>query len=305
MKSAIVTGANGFIGKALVRHLLQQGVEVYAVVRNREKMDDFVACSKLHIIEAEFADYLNLAEKIRETKQDVFYHLAWEGVFGAPFKDYRLQLDNARYTCDAMMSAVDLKCEKFVLVGTVNELEVKKYLETDECSPRFTCIYATAKLASGMICKTLASNHGLDFNEALLAMVYGEGDQSEMLPKVLVKSFLGGVRPKLVEGNDLYDWIYIDDVVNGLRAIGEKGKRFKTYYVGHKELKKFRQIVEEVRDTLSPDMQLVFGEFPDNSMIDYSKIDLGALEQDTGFAPSTNFSDNIRKTAAWVKTLNL
>lgn len=55
---------------------------------------------------------------------------------------------------------------------------------------------------------------------------------------------------------------------------------------------------------LNPDMQLVFGEFPDNSMIDYAKIDLGALKSDTGFAPSADFVDSIRKTAEWVKTLN-
>lgn len=300
MKTALVTGANGFIGHRLIKELSINGIKIIAVVRNIEKADIIKNIENVDIIEAEFEDYLDLDKKIK-CKIDVFYHLAWDGVFGEPFKDYKLQLNNVKYACDAICGAIKLNCSKFVLVGTVNELEVKKYIDMDECSPRYTCIYGMSKLTAEMICKTIAYNKGIEFNSVMLAMVYGEGDKSNMLPKVLIRSFLKKERPKLVEGNYLYDWIYIDDVAKGLIAVGDRGKNLRSYYLGHSDLTTFKEIIKKVRDILCPELDLIFGEYPDSSLIDYSRIEIKKLEKDTGFIPLSDFKESILKTAEWIK----
>lgn len=303
MERVIVTGANGFIGSALTKYLLAQGIEVYAVVKEKANCHNLENSPKLHIIEASFENYDSLAEYIPKNI-DVFYHLAWSGVFGSAFKNHRLQLMNAAYAGDAATAAALINCKKFVLVGTINELESMHYFSSTECRPRYTCIYSTAKLASRMICKTIASNNGMEFNSAMLAMVYGQGDLSEMLPKVLMRAFLKQERPRLVEGRYLYDWIYIDDVARGLFLIGEKGKHFKTYFVGHEKLKMFRDIVEEVKMILAPQMELIFGEYPDDAAIDFSTIDTGELKADTGFECKADFKESILKTAKWIQSLD-
>lgn len=300
MEKVIITGANGFIGKALTSYLLQKDVQVYAIVRHSQ--NDFpIHNKKLKVIKAEFNEYPLLPNLINDTI-DVFYHLAWDGVFGTPFKDYSLQLSNTKYSCDALMSAVQMNCGKFVMTGTVNELEVRKLLAMNECKPRYTCIYGTAKAASALIGKTLAYQNNIEFNEAILTIAYGPGDNSNMLPNLLIKSLLSNQRPKLVKGDHLYDWVFIGEIAKSLAVIGEKGKNFKTYYVGHNELRKFRDIVLEVRDIVNPDMELVFGEIADQSYLDYSKIDVDALYRDTGYKNNSNFKENILNTVEWIRS---
>lgn len=305
MKKVIITGASGFIGKALAERLLKEGSTVYAVVRNKSGIKDLEKYSSLVTIQAEFIDYSNLPELVKEKDIDVFYHFGWEGVFGDAFMDYELQLCNSKTACDAVMAAINLKCRKFVFAGTINEYEVKKYLNMDNFEPRYTCIYATCKLASEMICKTLAYNLGIEYNAGLIAMAYGEGNRSRMLPNVIIKKFLNNEAPKLVEGNNKYDLIYIDDIVEAFISIGEKGVNQKSYYVGHRELKTFREIVTDVKNIINPDMNLVFGEYRDNLDMDYSVIDTDALHNDTGFECKADLRESILKTAEWVKAADL
>ncbi|MFZ2539711.1 MAG: NAD(P)-dependent oxidoreductase [Oscillospiraceae bacterium] len=304
INTVVVTGATGFIGGALTKKLLQQGKKVYAVDIDESKLEQLKQYGNVVPVKAYFEDYQNMHNLIKDDI-DVFYHFAWQGVFGEAFKDYELQLSNAKYTCDAICVATRLNCKKFVFAGTVNEYEIKKYLDKEYFEPRFTCVYSTSKLASEMICKTLAFNNGIEYNAGLVSMVYGEYNMSKMLPYVLIKHLVDNIRPKLVEGNNKYDLVYIDDVVNAFLAIGEKGLNMKSYYIGHRKLKTFKDIVIDIKDVLNPDMKLLFGEFKDTSDMDYSLIDLDALYNDTGFECQSDFKESILRTAEWVKTLEM
>ncbi len=303
MKKVIVTGASGFIGKALTKKLLDDGKIVYAIVRNTDKMKD-LENKNLHIINLNLNEYEKLPELITDDI-DVFYHLAWEGTFGESFKNYNQQFDNVKYSGDAITAAYKINCKKFVLAGTAVELEVKKYINMHYCEPRISCIYGTAKMAAEMLCKTIAYNNNIEFNMSIIANAYGVGDYSRMIQNVLINAFNNGNAIKLVSGENLYDWIYIDDVVNAFISIGEKGINFKTYYVGHRNLKTFKQIVTEVRDIINPSIELKFGELKDNAPLDYSLINIDELYEDTGFEATVDFRESILKTAEWVKTLNI
>ena len=72
MKKVIVTGASGFIGKALVKRLLKDNVEVWAIVRDKKKLDNIEITPKLKIIESELKEYKNLEGKINEKNFDIF-----------------------------------------------------------------------------------------------------------------------------------------------------------------------------------------------------------------------------------------
>lgn len=301
MKSAIITGAGGFIGGALTEKLLSMGIHVTAVDVDKNKLLQKFKHPNISFVEASFQDYSNL-HKLIDQPANVFYHFAWQGVFGDSFKDYELQLNNTKYSCMALESAIKIGCEKFVFSATSNEYEIKKYLFKESMlNPRYTCIYSTSKLAAELICKTLAYQKGIKYNSGLIAMAYGENNHSLMLPNVLIKQLLQGKEPKLIEGNTSYDMIYINDIVEAFYRIGESGQNLKSYYVGHRQLRTFREIITEIRDILAPDIELKFGEYPDNMDIDYSLVDLEALYNDTGFECKADFRDSILKTAEWIK----
>jgi len=304
MIKVVITGASGFIGRALCRFLLQQGVVVYAIVRNRHSMSEFAYVDNLEIIDLSLDQYNKIASIILDKDIDVFYHLAWEGTSGVALADYHMQLNNVQYSCNAIMAAVELKCKKFIFTGTVNELEVVKQINMDYCIPRLACIYGTAKLACEMMCKTLAYNHNIGFNTAILSSVFGPGDNSVTIQNVLLKKLIVGEKLKLVSGDFLYDWIYIDDAVEMLRGIGERSKNFRRYYIGHPTLRTFKEIVVEVRNIVNPEMELVFGEIKESSIIDFSQIDVNAVYEDTGILPNSDFKESVKKTVKWIKKLS-
>ena len=298
MKKAVVTGTSGFIGKALTKRLLDDGWTVYAVVRDRSRIE---AQEGLYAIEAAMADYDQLDSLTRERGFDAFFHLAWDGTFGDSFRDYHRQMKNAAYAGDAVMAAVQLEAKRFVYVSTIVELEAKHYMLLNGGCPRVSCIYGAAKAAGEMLCRTLAYQYGLPFNTAVLASVYGDGDRSGMIQNVLIRALQRGESPKLVSGENLYDWVYVADVVGALEAVAEKGAPGTTYYVGHRQLQTFEELVTRTRDVVAPEVPLRFGTLSDATATDWSLVDRGALYRDTGFECTSDFEESIRKTACWLE----
>lgn len=298
MKTAVVTGATGFIGEALTKELLKRNIKVYAVGQKKEKLE------QLCKIGANSVD-MNLTNHRLENSIiepiDVVYHCAFIGGFnGKALRDYELQLKNANLTCSVVESALKIHAKRFVYASTVNVIEAEELLVNQNFRPRYTCVYSAGKIAAEMIGKTLAWNNNMEFISALIAMPFGENNFSETLPNIIIKQLIQKVPPKLIPGENLYDLIYIDDVVNALCAIGERGGDFKQYYVGHRELYTFRTLIEKMRDILSPETDLHFGAYPDPPALDYSKLDLDALYRDTGYEATYDFEKAIKRTAQWI-----
>lgn len=300
MKTAIVTGANGFIGMNLTKALINRGIKVYGIVRNKEALRGLMGHSNLHVIEADFNSYDKLLELI-EDDIDVFYHIAWDGAFGPILGDYTQQIKNLQSTCDTLMLAHKLGCKKFIGAGTINELELIQFFHAERNQPRLSCIYGISKLSCDLMCKTLASNIGMEYNTAIIGSCFGPGDKSRRIHNVFISNMLKGTRPKLVEGDVLTDWIYVDDVADMFCAIGEKSVNMKNYYLGHNQLRTLKEVLYEVRDILNPDMNLVFGEYKDTAILDYSLVDINAVYEDTGYVCKSDFRESILKTAEWIR----
>ena len=134
-------------------------------------------------------------------------------------------------------------------------------------------------------------------------MAYGENFRSpSSLPNVVMKNLLANIPCRLIEGTNLYDMIYIDDIARAFYAIGERGVNMKSYYVGHRKIGTFKEIIEKIAGVLNPDCPLLFGAYPDAPPgVNYKNIDIDALYRDTGFECTADFADSIRKTAEWLK----
>ena len=303
MKKVIVTGAGGFIGGALTEFLLQKGITVYGVDISEKSLERHLGKKNFVPVIADFSKYSELHEMIENKDIDVFYHFARQGGYGAAFKDYRLQLNNSIADCDAISATIKIGCRKFVFAGTVNEYEMDTYIRADYFEPRYTYVYSAVKQISEAICKTIAYNSGIEYCSGRIAMAYGEGFKSTTsLPNVVITNLLTNIPCKLIEGKNLYDMIYIDDIARAFYAIGESGISMKSYYVGHRKIDTFREIIEKIAKIINPACPLLFGEYPDSpSGVDYKNIDTEALYRDTGFECRSDFGESILKTAAWVK----
>ena len=303
MKTAIVTGANSFIGAKLCKTLLEKGVRVYGIVRNKVSVAN-VNSPLFHVIEADFSTYYKLPELIKD-EIDVFYHIAWEGTSGPVLGDYTQQIKNIQYACDALCISHKIGCKKFINAGTINELEQLQLFKAEENKPRLACIYGVSKLSCDFMCKVIATNLGINYNTAIIGSCFGPGDKSRRIHNVFISNMLKGTRPKLVEANNYYDWIYIDDVADMFYEIGKKSVNMKNYYLGHNKLRVLKDILFEVRDILNPGIELVFGELIDTAKVDFSLVDINSVYEDTGYVCKSDFKQSVLRTAEWVKEQNI
>lgn len=301
MKRVIVTGATGFIGQHLCKDLLDRGIEVIGVDISKDRFDVFSSYPNFFPVVADFSMYDSLNKYIHYDNIDVFYHLAWNGVNTIAFRDAELQLSNAIYSVKALDAAIALKCKKFVFAGTYNEYETQTIFSMNEFEARYTNIYGASKYAADLILCAKAKIEGIEYSSGLLPMIYGEGLTAPNLVNVVLSNFSEGKPSKLVEGNNLYDLIYVGDVARAFYYIGEKGKDMSRYYVGHRIIETFKDNITRIRDLLSPDSELLFGEYKETQNLDYSLIDTDKLYNDTGFECKADFKETIQKTYEWIK----
>ena len=119
---SMVTGANGFIGSAVIKYLSGQGVEVLALCHNGHS-DKIDGLPLVTIASMELANMQAVCESVPKDEYDVFYHFAWKGAAGAARADTRLQLDNVQWTVDALETAYKIGCRRFVGAGSIMEHE--------------------------------------------------------------------------------------------------------------------------------------------------------------------------------------
>jgi nucleoside-diphosphate-sugar epimerase len=302
MKNVVITGSNGFIGGALTRKMLQLNYHVIGIITSKDGMDDvFLNKNFTPILITSFADYNRLHELIN-TNVDYVFHFAWRGLCGNDAKNVDYQLENIDATITLFNEMIRLNMKKFVFASTMNTLDVQHFLnDPTHVEPRPAYIHSGAKLITELYLKTLAKEHNVEINVGYIAMAFGPKNYSKMVPNIVISKLLKNEPVNLIEGNNDYDLIYIDDIVNGFIAILSKGINMKSYYIGHIENKTFKELFIEIAKILNKNAILNFGFYKDNSSIDFSLINRKELFQDTGWKASSNFKDSILKTAQWIK----
>lgn len=87
MKRAIITGATGAIGMALIQELIQNDIEVLVLCREGSKRNEQIPVHPFVTVKMCSLDQLSALENDTDKKYDVFYHFAWEGTT-RPLADY-------------------------------------------------------------------------------------------------------------------------------------------------------------------------------------------------------------------------
>ena len=296
MNRVVVTGAGGFIGKALTKRLLDRGDIVYAVVHSADSVSE-ISSENLFPIECDFERYGLLSEMI-PPKVDAFVHLAWKGVSGVESKNLSVQVNNIKAASSAFEQACFADAKKFLFVGSSYQYRVEPLQEGMPYVLKN--IYGIAKHTCTELLKAAAIGCDITFNSVLFTNVFGVGDYSMRTTNIFISQLLKGQALRLIPGRYKHDWVYIDDAIEGMISVLEKGKNGVSYYIGERELRTFREIITDVRDVLAPKVDLLFGYYPDDGYIDYDKIDLNRLYDDTGFQCPSNWKENILQTAEWV-----
>lgn len=304
MKKAIVTGANGFVGTAVCKELSDRGIEVIAIVRHPdEPICNIAKNNGIRIVYSDLSNFGNLAELIQERDIDVFYHFAWVGSAGPLRGDADVQMNNIKYTCDAVKACAAMRCNRFVFASSIMEYEIEAMMDTD-ATPGINTLYCSAKVAADYMARTIAGSLGVEYIRAVISNIYGPGELSPRLVNTSLRKMLNGEHCEFSAGEQMYDFIYITDAAKTMVAIGEQGKNNRTYYIGSQEPKPLKEFLLTMRDCVNPDIQIGLGEIPFNGIsLTYKEFDINAVKNDTGFIPEVTFKDGIENTIAWLRGL--
>lgn len=305
MKKAIVTGASGFIGYYLVQELLSNGYEVLAVVHSERGVDTIqnLHHQNVQAIICNIPDFTRLYQ-VAHGPYDVFFHMAWNGVSGANSQDFSIQLNNIQGAVQAIQTAKELKCKRFLGAGSLHEIECMREMEQSKPAFNWGISYKTAKLAAHYYAKLEASRCKIDFLWPRLTNTYGAGEQSARLINSIIRKLIKGESPVLTAGNQLYNFIYITDTARAYRMIAEKGTSFANYTIGSENVRPLKEYLLKVNEIVNPDVSMSFGQYPFQGIcLDKEDLYSENLFSDIGFSTNVSFEKGIRLTFDYCKRL--
>jgi UDP-glucose 4-epimerase len=218
-ETAIVTGAGGFIGRALCEHLQRSGKAVLAVSRPGWANHPNARWSG-HIAKPTTQQ---LKEILGGTRIDVVFHCAAHGVKPSDRTIQESLNGNILTTAEWVDVAADLGARTFVYTGSCSEYgNVPPGISISESATlAATDVYGASKAAAGLWGRAVAQERGINFQWMRLFGVYGPGEGPGRLLPYLVSRLREGLRVDLTPGQQCRDFLFIDDVVRGLQKAAE------------------------------------------------------------------------------------
>lgn len=295
MKSAIVTGATGFIGTHLCNELLKNDIKVTGLARkdsrNMKRVQD------VNLVQCGMDDY----DFFEGEKADTFYHLAWEGATGTGRDDEELQAKNIARTIKALKAAKRLGCRRFVALGTVYEKLVPQILmHSRHRKPDF---YLLSKQSSHYICMKLAEKLDIEFVWATIFQPIGRYIKNEQVMTYAISGLLSGEPPEFGPAMEPYDITAVEDIAYGMRLLGNCELTRKEYYIGSGSPMLMKEYLKRARKVLGVDTELKFGVRPDDGLrFSFDWYDISPITKDTGYSVRVGFEQAVVNVAEWVKS---
>lgn len=304
MKRVLITGADGFIGRHLVARLLREGIEVHAVVHPEHNIYVNNTDNNLKVYSL---DLLDLQENMDlfPDNIDVMYHFAWNGVAPEFRNDFDVQYRNIDIAIGCVKLCEVKHIKKIIFPGSTNEYLYYGKPINEHVVPSPSNTYGATKIAIRYLCSDYAANHGISFVYAIITGIYSEDRKDSNVIYYTINKLLNGEKPSLTSLEQEWDYVHIDDVVEALRLVGEKGKGGVTYAIGHGDNWPMANYIRIIHKMIDENLPLGIGEIPHNGdVLPSSCIDLTRIKEDTGFEPRIAFEDGIQRVINKLKEAN-
>ncbi len=219
LETAVVTGATGFIGSALIRRLSAEGSRVICLVRPEStRADRLAGIAGVEVIRPPSFEPDVLATAVGELRSAAVFHLAAYGVDPSERDPNLMLAGNAALTANVLLAAKAWQPRRFVFAGSCSEYapapQGQRITETHPLEP--TTLYGAAKAAAHVYAGTLAAHLEIPFVGLRVFGTFGVGEAPYRLIQHLIARYTSGDEPELTLGEQERDLIYVDNVVEAI-----------------------------------------------------------------------------------------
>lgn len=298
----LVTGATGFLGSHLVRDLLKHEHSVTVFLRPNANTDRLNDClPRVSVVRGSLEDLSGLREELHKEPVDSAFHLAWAGVTGAQRNDTEQVTRNVINSLMLWDVLHQTGCTVFLGVGSQAEYGPHSGILSEDTPTTPATAYGAAKLALGILLKQLCLTAGIRFVWLRLFSAYGPADDPRHMVPSLIETLLRHEKPLLTAGEQIWDYLYVNDAVAAMCACLEQ-EVSGVFNLGSGAPCILREFILKVRNSIAPALPLGFGEVPYRpDQVMHLEADITRLQSATGWKPKVNSSAGIEQTVEWYR----
>jgi nucleoside-diphosphate-sugar epimerase len=302
-RRVLITGATGFIGGLLAQRLAQAGAALWTGVLPGEAPER-VAALPLHAerIAVEMRDADSVRKVLAAAAPEVIFHLAAVGVSDRgvdPELVLAVNTGGVVHLLEALRTtAGNGECApRVVLVGTCYEYGANGSSDFDLCLDPFD-FYAASKIAAWAFGRAYWRVCGLPVVTVRLFQVYGPGQPAHTLVPAAISAALAGRDFPMTLGEQQRDFVYVEDVVEGLLAAAlAPGVEGQALDLGTGMAHALRQVVEQIWALAGGTGQVLAGALPYRRGEALALVANAARAAElTGWRAHTDLEDGLRQT---------
>lgn len=326
----LVTGGAGFIGSAVVRYIINNtqdsviNVDKLTYAGNLESLVSVEKDKRYAFEQVDVCDRAELDRVFEEHKPDVVVHLAAEShvdrSIGGPAAFIQTNIVGTYILLEAARSYWQGLCGvqkanfRFLHVSTdevYGELDLldSPFTENNRYAP--SSPYSASKASSDHLVRAWYKTYGLPVVISNCSNNYGPYQHSEkLIPRMISCALEGNPLPIYGRGEQVRDWLYVEDHVRALVSILNQGRVGETYNIGGQSERRNNDVVRAICTLLeefAPNKPKGLTQY--EQLISYVAdrpghdmryaIDANKIQTELGWQPYESFESGLRKTVAW------
>jgi dTDP-glucose 4,6-dehydratase len=327
MRTVLVTGGAGFIGSAVVRHLIRAGVRVINLDKltyagNPASLKAIENAPNHRFVRGDIADVALVLDLLRSEQVEGIMHLAAESHVDRSIDGPGEFIETNVVGTFRLLSAAleywrglegDAKANfRFHHISTdevFGDLPFDSGIFTEETAYAPSSPYSASKAASDHFVRAWHETYGLPVVLSNCSNNYGPYHFPEKLIPLTILNALEGKRlPVYGKGENVRDWLYVDDHAKALALILSTGRVGESYNVGGRNERTNLEVVETICDLLDARQPLADGR-KRRALIEFVTdrpghdrryaIDATKLETELGWKAEENFDTGLARTIDW------
>ena len=316
MRTILITGGAGFIGSHLCELLLSEGVHVICLDNFDSFYDPNIKIKNVEGIRRKFREQFELVtgdirnpEHLRDIFQknrvDFVVHLAARAGVRPSIADPLLYQDvNIRGTMVLLEACKENGINDFILASSSSVYGENQRVPFSEGDLDIQPIspYGATKRAGELLCYSYHHLYGMNIACLRIFTAYGPRQRPEMAIHKFTRLIDRGEKiPIYGDGSSRRDYTYIDDLMEGIRAVVQRHSGFEIYNLGESQTTTLRELIDLIEDALGKKANLEWLESqPGDVSVTYA--DISKANRLLGYQPKVKMEEGIRRFVEWYQS---